>query len=100
MKLTARLSAVGDRVKAEPVAASNVAGSVLAVAVGVGLPVTEDLKVGVIGLILGAATLFGRSQVVPTQTLVAGTVLPSLPGQPVEIISPAGASTVIEGSQP
>jgi len=75
MKLGARLAAAKERVLNEPVAASNFVGAAAGIAVGLGVPVSEDLKVGIIGAIMAVATLYGRSQVSPVR---------SLPGEPTE----------------
>ena len=75
MRLGARLSSAKERLLNEPVAASNFVGAAASIAVGVGVPVSEDLKVGLVGAIMAVATLYGRSQVSPVR---------SLPGEPTE----------------
>jgi hypothetical protein len=63
------LSSAKERLLNEPVAASNLVGAAASIGVGVGVPVSEDLKVGVIGAIMAVATLYGRSQVSPVRSL-------------------------------
>jgi hypothetical protein len=98
-RIKAQFSTLTERAKAEPVVAANLAGSVLSIAVGVGVPVGEELKVGVIGLIMGGATMLGRSQVVPTTTLVNGEVLPSPAGQTVVIVPAGGGEPLVIGAE-
>lgn len=97
VSLSRRVSSFTEKVRSEPVAATNIAGAAIAVVVGLGVPVSEDLKVGLIGLIGGVATIYGRSQVVPNQTLVKSEVLPSPAGEPVEIVPASGESIIIGG---
>ena len=96
--LKARYATLTERAKEEPVVVANLAGSVLSVAVGVGIPVSEELKLGVIGLIMGGATVFGRSRVVPNVALVNGEVLPSPAGQAVVIVPAGGGTPLVVGT--
>jgi len=98
-RIKAPFTTLTERAKAEPVVVANLAGSVLSVAVGVGIPVGEELKVGIIGLIMGGATVFGRAQVVPTTTLVNGSVLPSPSGQAVVIVPAGGGEPLVIGAE-
>ena len=97
--LKARYATLTERAKEEPVVVANLAGSVLSVAVGVGVPVSEELKLGVIGLIMGGATVFGRSRVVPNVALVNGEVLPSPAGQAVVILPANGSTPLVIGTK-
>jgi hypothetical protein len=93
-----RLSAVGTRLQNEPVVVPQLVGFGIDILVGVGAPVTPDLKLGAVGLVTTIATLFGRSQSVPVNTLVSGAVTQSAPGQPVTITAPSGAVQTIGGT--
>jgi hypothetical protein len=98
-RIKAQLSALGERAEHEPVVVANFVGAGLSVAVGVGVPVSEDLKLGVIGLIMGGATVFGRSHVVPNVALVNGEVLPSPAGQAVVIVPAGGGTPLVIGAK-
>jgi len=97
-RIKAPFVAFGETARAEPVVASNLIGSVISIAVGVGVPMDEELKLGVIGLVMGTATIFGRSRVVPTATLVNGEVLPSPAGQAVVIVPAGGGEPLVVGT--
>ena len=97
-RIKAPFVAFGETVRTEPVVASNLVGSVISIAVGVGLPVDEELKLGVIGLVMGAATIFGRSRVVATAKLIDGEVLPSPAGQAVVIVPAGGGEPLVVGT--
>jgi hypothetical protein len=98
-RIKAQFSTLTERAKTEPVVVANLAGSVLSVAVGVGVPVGEELKVGIIGLIMGGATVFGRAAVVPNVALVNGEVLPSPAGQAVVIVPAGGGTPLVIGAK-
>ena len=93
-----RLSAVGATVRNEPVVIPQLVGFGIDLLVGFGTPVTPDLKIGAVGLVTTLATLFGRSQSVAVNKLVAGDVSQSAPGQPVTITAPDGAVQTIGGT--
>jgi hypothetical protein len=93
-RFAALASQTVERVRNEPVIATNIVAAGISVVIGFGVDLSADLKAGIIGLVAGAATLFGRAQVIPVDKLVAGTVLASAPGEPVTVL-PSGADTVM-----
>ena len=86
-----------ERVRNEPVIASNLVAAGIAVVVGFGVDLSVDLKAGIIGLVAGAATLFGRAQVIPVEKIVNSEVIASAPGEPVLLIPPDGGPPMLVG---
>jgi hypothetical protein len=94
-RLTAMASGAIERVRTEPVIASNLAASAVALVVGFGIDLSVDLKAGIIGLVGAGATLFARTQSVPVEKLVTGEVSESAPGEPVTLTQPGKDPEVI-----
>jgi hypothetical protein len=95
MKRPAVLAAAVERVKNEPVIASQLVGFGVDLAVGFGAPVTADLKLAAVGMVTTIATLFGRAKSTSVNKLVTGEVLQSGPGEPVTVIASDGATTTM-----
>jgi hypothetical protein len=94
-RLAAVTSGAVDRVRDEPVLASNLTAAALSVAVGLGAPLTVDVKTGIIGLVIGVAALFARAKVIPVDKLVASAVTQSAPGEAVTVTPPDGAPIIL-----
>jgi hypothetical protein len=94
VRLAALASGAIERVRTEPVIASNLAASAVALVVGFGIDLSVDLKAGIIGLVGAGATLFARTQSVPVEKLVTGEVTQSGPGEPVTLTQPGKAPIV------
>jgi hypothetical protein len=100
MKFTALrpVRAAVERAKNEPVALANGAAGALGIAVSFGLPITPDQKIGLTSAFVGIANWWARSQVVPVDKLVQGTVAQSGPGEPVTVTPPSGQPLTIGGT--
>jgi hypothetical protein len=95
MKRPAALTAAVEKIKNEPVVASQLVGFGFDMVIGLGAPVTADLKLAAVGMVTTIATLFGRSKSTAVNKLVTGEVLQSGPGEPVTVIAPDGATTTM-----
>jgi hypothetical protein len=95
VRLRALAAGAVERVRTEPIIASNLAAGAVALVVGFGIDLSVDLKAGIIGLIGAGATLFARTSSVPVEKLVQAEVLVSAPGEPVVLIPPGKDPIVI-----
>jgi hypothetical protein len=93
-----RLTAAVARVKNEPLATANGLAGALGIAVSFGLPISPDQKIGLTSAFVGIANWWARSQVVPVDKLVSGTVAQSGPGGPVTITPTSGQPLTIGGT--
>lgn len=95
MRLRARWQALIASAKSQPVYIANATTVAISIAVGVGVPVTADLKAGIIGMVALLGSKVAHDRVVPVETLVAGLVSQSGAGAPVYIQAPSGEVQVV-----